>query len=233
MQTIAERLHIAHNAIRMAADAAHRDFHSVQLLAVSKTKPVSDIHLAYEAGQRKFGENYVQEGVQKVIECQSLSGIEWHMIGPLQSNKTKLVAEHFDWVQSVDRLKIATRLNNQRPASLPKLNVCVQVNLDDEDSKSGVQLDQAMSLMEEVNTLPHLCLRGLMAIPKAQANESEQAESFNRLNQLFKKSQGRFPNVDTLSLGMSADMSTAIKHGSTMVRLGTAIFGSRQKTQTS
>ncbi|MFC3092669.1 YggS family pyridoxal phosphate-dependent enzyme [Alteromonas sediminis] len=229
MQTIAERLDIAHNAIKLAAKAAHRDYHSVQLLAVSKTKPVSDIHLAYKAGQRMFGENYVQEGVEKILHCQSLSGMEWHMIGPIQSNKTKLVAEHFDWVQSVDREKIARRLDAQRPESLPPLNICIQINIDDESSKSGVGLDQADTLMAAVESLPRLTLRGIMAIPKANASDEERAHSFARLQQLFSHAQERFPQVDTLSLGMSNDMTTAIQYGSTMVRLGTALFGSRDK----
>lgn len=229
MQTIAERIDIAHNAIKKAAEAAHRNVHSVQLLAVSKTKPVSDIHLAYEAGQRKFGENYVQEGIEKIQQLQSLSDIEWHLIGPLQSNKTRIVAAHFDWVQSIDRQKIADRLNNQRPAGMPPLNVCIQINIDDEDSKSGANIEEAKQLMEHISHLANLNLRGIMAIPKAAANENQQAESFKKLNQLFLEAQTIYPQFDTLSLGMSQDLAAAIKHGSTMVRIGTAIFGSRNK----
>lgn len=227
MQTIAERLRLAQNTIRIAANNSQREYHCVKLLAVSKMKPVSDIVDAYAAGQRSFGENYVQEGIEKIQHLSKYDDIEWHMIGPLQSNKTKQVAEHFDWVQSVDREKIAIRLNNQRPNELPPLNVCIQVNIDDEDSKSGVKLAEIDSMVEYISTLPRLKLRGLMAIPAANASATQQAKSYTQLQEVFAHYQSRTPDFDTMSLGMSQDLAAAIAHGSTMVRLGTAIFGPR------
>jgi pyridoxal phosphate enzyme (YggS family) len=226
MQTIADRLINARQAIEDATAEAHRAPHSVQLLAVSKTKPVSDIRLAYEAGQRCFGENYVQEGIDKIQQLSELSDIEWHMIGPIQSNKTRVVAEHFDWVQSVDRVKIARRLNDQRPVTAPPLNVCIQVNIDDEASKSGIQPEAIDELADAISTMPQLRLRGLMAIP-APKQGAEQDKSLHRLATLFALLGQRYANIDTLSVGMSGDMANAIIHGSTMVRIGTAIFGSR------
>jgi pyridoxal phosphate enzyme (YggS family) len=227
MQTIAERLHSARKGIDKAATSAHRPPNSIKLLAVSKTKPVSDIMEAYEAGQRMFGENYVQEGVEKTQELAHLSDIEWHMIGPIQSNKTKVVAEHFHWVQSVDREKIARRLNEQRPSHLAPLNVCIQVNIDDEASKSGVSIDELDALVHFVSQQERLQLRGLMAIPKANPNETQQQQTLAKLNELFDHYRTLLSNFDTLSVGMSGDMAQAIQHGSTMVRVGTAIFGKR------
>jgi pyridoxal phosphate enzyme (YggS family) len=227
MQTIAERLHSARKGIDKAATSAHRPPNSIKLLAVSKTKPVSDIMEAYEAGQRMFGENYVQEGVEKTQELAHLSDIEWHMIGPIQSNKTKVVAEHFHWVQSVDREKIARRLNEQRPSHLAPLNVCIQVNIDDEESKSGVSIDELDALVHFVSQQERLQLRGLMAIPKANPNETQQQQTLAKLNELFDHYRTLLSNFDTLSVGMSGDMAQAIQHGSTMVRVGTAIFGKR------
>lgn len=226
MQTIAERLESARTRIEQAAIAANRLPNSVQLLAVSKTKPVSDIHLAYEAGHRLFGENYVQEGVEKVQALQELD-IIWHMIGPIQSNKTRLVAEHFDWVQSIDREKIAQRLNDQRPAGKPPIQICIQVNIDDEETKSGVHPQQLDALVKAVSAMPNLCLRGLMAIPRAHSSDAEQAEAFKRMQQLFEQYHTKLTNFDTLSMGMSDDLESAISNGSTMVRIGTAIFGKR------
>lgn len=227
MQTIAERLNSARKGIDQAANSAHRPPNSIKLLAVSKTKPVSDIMEAYEAGQRKFGENYVQEGVEKIQKLSHLENIEWHMIGPIQSNKTKVVAEHFDWVQSVDREKIARRLSDQRPDSMPPLNVCIQVNIDDEGSKSGVALSELASLVEFVRSQERLCLRGLMAIPKSNPSEEQQRATLSKLKELFDHYHTSLSNFDTLSVGMSSDMAEAIAHGSTMVRIGTAIFGQR------
>lgn len=227
MQTIAERLNSALKGIDQAATSAHRPPNSVKLLAVSKTKPVSDIMEAYEAGQRMFGENYVQEGVEKVQELSHLDDLEWHMIGPIQSNKTKIVAEHFDWVQSVDREKIARRLNEQRPDSLPPLNVCIQVNIDDEESKSGISPGELPSLIEFIESRERLTLRGLMAIPKANPSAEQQHKSLAKLKELFDHYHTSLSNFDTLSVGMSSDMAEAIQHGSTMVRVGTAIFGKR------
>ncbi|RDV29040.1 YggS family pyridoxal phosphate-dependent enzyme [Alteromonas aestuariivivens] len=228
MQSIAERLKAAQGRINQETALAHRPPNSVQLLAVSKTKPVSDITQAYEAGQRLFGENYVQEGVDKIIQLQALADIEWHMIGPLQSNKTKVVAEHFDWVQSIDRSKIAQRLNDQRPDSMPPLQVLIQLNIDDEDSKSGATPKQLEALIEQIEALPRLVLRGLMAIPKASPTVEEQQRTLGRLQQIFEHYHTKLANFDTLSVGMSGDLGPAIAHGSTMVRIGTAIFGARQ-----
>lgn len=227
MQTIAERIDSALQGITQAATSVHRPPNSVKLLAVSKTKPVSDIIEAYEAGQRMFAENYVQEGVEKVQQLAHLTDIEWHMIGPIQSNKTKVVSEHFDWVQSVDREKIARRLNDQRPDDLAPLNVCVQLNIDDEESKSGVKPDQLDSLIQFIKSQEKLCLRGIMAIPKANPSEEEQQCTLGKLKELYDHYHKSLANFDTLSVGMSGDMHAAIKNGSTMVRIGTAIFGKR------
>jgi len=193
-------------------------------------KPVSDIIAAYEAGQRLFGENYVQEGVDKVQELSHLSDIEWHMIGPIQSNKTKIVAEHFHWVQSVSREKIARRLNDQRPAHLPPLNVCIQLNIDDEQSKSGINKEEFGYLAQLIEGLPRLVLRGIMAIPKANPSTQEQQATLSALKEIFDQYHTSLSNFDTLSVGMSNDMQEAIYHGSTMVRIGTAIFGQRNDT---
>lgn len=228
MKTIAERLKSALERLKQSALDANREPNSVQLLAVSKTKPVSDIVTAYEAGQRMFGENYVQEGVDKIVELQELSDIEWHFIGPLQSNKTRLVATHFDWIESIDRIKIAKRLNEQRTPH-KKLQVCIQVNIDNEPSKAGVCVDDVATLAAQIATLNNLELRGLMAIPAANQSIEKQTMSFNHLNQIFIRLQAAYPSIDTLSIGMSNDMETAVKCGSTLVRLGTAIFGARSK----
>lgn len=227
MQTIAERINSALEGITQAATSVHRPPNSVKLLAVSKTKPVSDIVEAYEAGQRMFAENYVQEGIEKVQELEHLTDIEWHMIGPIQSNKTKVVAEHFHWVQSVDREKIARRLNDQRPDNLPALNVCIQLNIDEEDSKSGVKPNELDDLIQFIESQEKLCLRGIMAIPKANPSEEEQHHTLGKLKELYDHYHKSLTNFDTLSVGMSSDMNAAIKNGSTMVRIGTAIFGKR------
>ncbi|GAC03221.1 hypothetical protein GAGA_0356 [Paraglaciecola agarilytica NO2] len=182
---------------------------------------------AYEAGHRLFGENYVQEGVDKIQQLSELDDIEWHFIGPLQSNKTRPVAENFDWVHSIDRLKIAQRLNDQRSAH-KKLNVCIQVNIDNEASKAGVPPEDVNLLAEQISNMPNLTLRGLMTIPKAQQNAEMQRKSLSAMNALFVQLQTKYPQIDTLSMGMSNDMQLAIECGSTMVRIGSAIFGSRQ-----
>jgi pyridoxal phosphate enzyme (YggS family) len=202
----------------------------VKLLAVSKTKPVSDIVQAYEAGQRFFAENSVQEGVEKINTLNYLTDIEWHFIGPLQSNKSRLVAENFDWMHTIDRLKIAQRLNDQRTAWKP-LNVCIQVNIDDDANKSGVSAEDIEDLAQAIQLMPNLVLRGLMAIPKANQLKSEQLISFAKMTELFSQLQINYATVDTLSMGMSADMHNAISSGSTMVRIGTAIFGARNTTK--
>ncbi|MBT0585492.1 YggS family pyridoxal phosphate-dependent enzyme [Alteromonas oceanisediminis] len=227
MQTIADSLHCAQNLIAQSLNNANRPANAVKLLAVSKTKPVSDLRAAYIAGQRLFGENYVQEGVSKIEALQDLKDIEWHFIGPLQSNKTRLVAEHFDWVHSVDRLKIAGRLSDQRPHYKGPMNVCIQVNIDDEESKSGVSADEVGALADAVSSCVNLRLRGLMTIPNASQNNTQLDQSFQRMATLFTDLKGQYSTIDTLSMGMSGDLDQAISAGSTMVRLGTAIFGAR------
>lgn len=203
----------------------------VTLLAVSKTKPFADILKAYHAGQRQFGENYVQEGVEKIqlAQQQNLNDITWHLIGPLQSNKTRIVAEHFDWVQTIDRVKIAERLSQQRPDHLQPLQVLIQINISDENSKSGITPQQMEELAQQIINLPKLQLRGLMAIPAPTEDINQQTAVFNQMKVLLQQLQQRFPQqkIDTLSMGMTDDMQTAIACGSTMVRIGTAIFGKR------
>lgn len=200
---------------------------SARLLAVSKTKPASDIYALYKAGQRDFGENYLQEALGKQKTLAHLA-INWHFIGPIQSNKTRDIAGHFQWVHSVDRLKIAQRLNQQRPDTLPALNICLQVNIDEEPSKSGFSLDALAEVIEPLMSLEKLRIRGLMAIPKATRDVELQRGSFNRLRQAKDQINAQFGlGMDTLSMGMSGDLEAAIAEGSTMVRIGTAIFGSR------
>ena len=200
---------------------------NVRLLAVSKTKPVSAIEEAIQAGQKAFGENYVQEGVEKIAYFNQQADLEWHFIGPLQSNKTKLVAAHFDWIQTVDRLKIAQRLSEQRPAGKAPLNVLIQINISDEASKSGIAPEEMLALAKEIALLPNLKLRGLMAIPKPEHEPAQQKIALSKMQQLFNRLQTEFEGIDTLSMGMSDDMAAAIECGSTMVRTGTAVFGAR------
>jgi pyridoxal phosphate enzyme (YggS family) len=230
VETIAERLKSVQITVNQSTLDAHRPSNAVKLLAVSKTKPVSDIVHAYEAGQRLFGENYVQEGVEKIQRLQTLDDIgddiEWHYIGPLQSNKTRLVAEHFSWVHAIDRLKIAQRLNSQISTD-KTLNVCIQVNIDDDENKAGIRADQLNDFAKAISELPNLSLRGLMTIPKANQSQAQQTASFSHMSSLFEDLKKHYSSVDTLSMGMSGDMQNAINNGSTMVRVGTAIFGSR------
>lgn len=229
---IADRLQSALETINKVAQSVNRRTNEVRLLAVSKTKPVAMIEEAWRAGQRAFGENYVQEGLQKIQACQALTGIEWHMIGPLQSNKCKPVAEHFDWVQSVDRRKIAQRLNDNRPDTLVPLNICLQVNISGESSKSGLSAEEVLALADEIQSaMPRLCLRGLMAIPSNTDDNHKLGEEFYKMQGLFSQLQQSYDRVDTLSMGMSGDMALAIAQGSTMVRIGTAIFGARSPKQ--
>lgn len=199
---------------------------SVQLLAVSKKKPVSAIHAAMAAGQTAFGENYVDEGVEKIREIDD-SSLVWHYIGAIQSRKTALIAEHFHWAHGVDRLKIARRLAEQRPAHLPDLNICLQINLDNEPTKAGITLEELPELAAQCSTLSGIKLRGLMAIPAPRKLLSEQREVLSRLSTALQSLQSDHPDLDTLSMGMSADMEAAIAEGATMVRVGTAIFGAR------
>lgn len=199
----------------------------VKLLAVSKTKPLSSIRAAYALGQKAFGENYVQEAVDKYHALSDLTDIEWHFIGPIQSNKSRAIAETMDWVHSVDREKIARRLSEQRGASLPPLNVCIQVNISGEESKSGIPLAELDAMVALVTSLPNLCLRGLMAIPAPQENHATQCAVYAPLTQAFLALSQSHTSVDTLSIGMSGDLAAAIESGSTLVRVGTAIFGER------
>jgi len=228
--TIKQNLAQIQQSIQHAVQQAKRPESAVKLLAVSKTKPVEDIYQAYQAGQTAFGENYVQEGVEKIqYFAQTNIPLEWHFIGPLQSNKTKLVAEHFDWMQTLDRKKIADRLNEQRPHYKKPLNVLIQINISDEDSKSGIQPNEMLDLAKQIQNLPHLCLRGLMAIPAPTDDLATQEQAFTQMHTLFEQLKQALPNaqIDTLSMGMTDDMASAIQCGSTMVRIGTAIFGAR------
>ncbi|MBT9497841.1 MAG: YggS family pyridoxal phosphate-dependent enzyme [Zoogloea sp.] len=212
--------------IARAAEAVGREPAGVRLLAVSKTWPADSVREAAAAGQRAFGENYVQEGVAKVEALAGL-GLEWHFIGPLQSNKTRLVANSFAWVHSIDRLKIAERLSEQRDVHLPPLEVCIQVNVSGEASKSGVAPDDLPELARAVAALPRLRLRGLMAIPEPTSDVALQRARFASLRQLREQLNAGGLQLDTLSMGMSDDLEAAIAEGSTMVRVGTAIFGGR------
>ncbi len=219
--------------IEHAATSTGRQSQNITLLAVSKTKPISDIISAYQSGQRDFGENYVQEGVEKIQALRSYSDIYWHFIGPLQSNKSKIVAENFDWMHSIDRFKIAKRLNDQRPASMPPLKVCIQVNIDDDENKAGVSPQETETLLAQLSDLEKLELRGLMTIPKALQSKEQLTKSFARMTALYTQLKANYPTFDTLSMGMSGDLELAIEQGSTMVRVGTAIFGQRQKQKSS
>lgn len=226
MTTISAKLQAVLSRIETAARAAGRLPDEVALLAVSKTWPATRIREAAAAGQRRFGENYVQEGVGKAQELKSLN-LEWHFIGPLQGNKTRPVAETFDWVHSIDRLKIAERLSAQRPAELAPLQVCIQVNVSGEETKSGVSLAQLAELARGVANLPRINLRGLMAIPAPSEDTAEQRRAFRTLRDAYEKLKCDGYSLDTLSIGMSDDLEAAIAEGATMVRVGTAIFGER------
>jgi len=207
-----------------ACQQAERSAKQVTLLAVSKTKTSQMIEQAYLSGQRAFGESYIQEAVEKINQLHNFPDIIWHFIGPIQSNKTKLIAENFSWVHSVDRIKIAKRLNDHRSSKDTPLNVCLQVNISGEQSKSGVAVDELNDLIDVIQQCEHLTLRGLMAIPEKNAS----TQSFEKMQQLFNELQKKHPSVDTLSMGMSGDLTAAISAGSTMVRVGSAIFGARE-----
>ena len=226
MSAIASNLQAVRARIAAAALHAGRRPEEVKLLAVSKTWPASCVLAANQAGQSAFGENYVQEAVDKAQATAGL-GLEWHFIGPLQSNKTRPVAEHCAWVHSVGRLKIAERLSAQRPADLPPLQVCVQVNVSGEASKSGCAPEEALALCRAVSALPGLKLRGLMVIPEATDDPAAQRRPFRQLRELFTTLQATGLALDTLSMGMSHDLEAAIAEGATIVRIGTAIFGER------
>lgn len=228
MSDIAQQLDIVRRRIADAAREAGRAPDDVRLLAVSKTFPAENVRAAHAAGQRAFGENYVQEGVDKIAALDDLRAtLEWHFIGPLQGNKTRQVAMAFDWVHSVDRLRIATRLAEQRPAHLPPLNVCVQVNISGEASKSGVAPAETLDLLRAVHALPRLALRGLMAIPASAEGRDAQRAPHRALRALFDAARADGLALDTLSAGMSGDLEAAVAEGATLVRVGTALFGRR------
>ncbi|MDB5995519.1 MAG: YggS family pyridoxal phosphate enzyme [Pseudomonas sp.] len=227
MSTIADNIALVSSRIHAATLAAQRDEHSVQLLAVSKTKPAEALREAYAAGLRDFGENYLQEALSKQLELADLPLI-WHFIGPIQSNKTRAIAEHFAWVHSVDRLKIAQRLSEQRPADLPPLNICIQVNVSGEASKSGCTPVDLPALANAISELPRLKLRGLMAIPEPTEDRAAQDAAFAAVQSL--QASLNLP-LDTLSMGMSHDLESAIAQGATWVRIGTALFGARNYGQ--
>ena len=227
MSTIADNILQVSSRIQAATAAAGRVENSVQLLAVSKTKPAEALREAHAAGLRDFGENYLQEALSKQLELADLPLI-WHFIGPIQSNKTRAIAEHFAWVHSVDRLKIAQRLSEQRPADLPPLNICIQVNVSGEASKSGCTPTDLPALANAISALPRLKLRGLMAIPEPTEDRAEQDAAFAAVQRL--QASLNLP-LDTLSMGMSHDLESAIAQGATWVRIGTALFGARDYSQ--
>jgi len=230
MSTIAHNLQAVTQAIVAATAEAQRSPGSTRLLAVSKTFGADAVLAAVAAGQRAFGENYLQEGVDKIRAVRvalPAQQLEWHFIGPIQSNKTRPIAEHFDWVHTVEREKIAVRLSEQRPEGLAPLNICLQVNISGEASKSGVAPGDVLALARQVATLPKLQLRGLMAIPESTDEESGQRAAFRRMRELFDSLRAAGLELDTLSMGMSADMRAAILEGATIVRVGSAIFGAR------
>ncbi|KFX70610.1 hypothetical protein TMS3_0101320 [Pseudomonas taeanensis MS-3] len=227
MSTIAENIAKVGERIREAAQASQRDYAAIGLLAVSKTKPAAAVRQAHAAGLTDFGENYLQEALDKQAELSDLP-LSWHFIGPIQSNKTRPIAEHFAWVHSVDRLKVAERLSAQRPAQLPPLNICLQVNVSGEASKSGCTPQQLPALAQAVSQLPNLKLRGLMTIPQPTDDLATQHAAFARLRQL---QDSLNLDLDTLSMGMSHDLEAAIAEGATWVRIGTALFGARDYAQ--
>jgi hypothetical protein len=226
MTAILSNLQAVRRAVTEAATAAGRPRDAVRLLAVSKTFPAASVREAFQAGQTAFGENYLQEALDKIEALRELP-LEWHFIGPIQSNKTRPIVEHFAWVHGVDRLKIAERLSAQRPESMPPLNICLQVNVSGEDSKSGVAPEDVAQLASEVARLPRLKLRGLMAIPAPSDDVAQQRAPFVQMRELLAALNAQGMRLDTLSMGMSHDFAVAIEEGATIVRVGTAIFGAR------
>lgn len=229
MATISDNLQRVHERLQHACRQWGRPVNAVSLLAVSKTFPVEAVLEAARAGQTAFGENYIQEGVDKLLDARARGavGLQWHCIGPIQSNKTRLVAEHFDWVHTIDRAKIAQRLCDQRPEHLPPLQVCIQVNVDGGANKSGVEPAALLALAKEVAQMPRLRLRGLMCIPEPAPDMEAAREVFLRATGLFNALREQGHALDTLSMGMSDDLEAAIAAGSTLVRVGSAIFGRR------
>lgn len=231
MSAISHNLQAVHHNISVASQAASRKPDEVSLLAVSKTWGADAVLEAARAGQRAFGENYEQEAVTKMAAVKAAQpdlALEWHFIGPIQSNKTRSIAEHFDWVHSVDRERIARRLSEQRPAHLPPLNVCIQVNISGETSKSGVSVTEVPALASVIASLPRLRLRGLMAIPEPENDPKKQRIPFAQMKLLFERLRAQGFGMDTLSMGMTDDLPTAVAEGATIVRVGTAIFGQRK-----
>ncbi|MBT8090544.1 MAG: YggS family pyridoxal phosphate-dependent enzyme [Gammaproteobacteria bacterium] len=226
MIRVTENLRKIRDLLAISAVEAERDPETVRLLAVTKKQPLDKILAAASMGQRDFGENTVQEGVDKILAATE-SGLTWHFIGHLQSNKTRAVAENFDWVHSIDKLKVAKRLSQQRPTSLPPLNVCLQVNIDEEPGKSGISIDEAPELAAACMELSQIRLRGLMCLPRIRQEFADQRRPFARLRQLADALRDMGIDTDTLSMGMSADFRAAIFEGATIVRIGTAIFGER------
>jgi pyridoxal phosphate enzyme (YggS family) len=232
MTTIADQLYAVRAQIAAAAQQAGRAPEAVRLLAVSKTFPATAVREAAQAGQRDFGENYIQEGVEKIAALRAMPdmpALTWHCIGPIQSNKTRLVAEHFDWAHTIDRLKIAQRLNEQRPAQLPPLQVCIQVNVDGGSTKSGCSAQEAVELARQIAQLPRLQLRGVMSIPDPQPDAAAMLAVHRQVVAVFEtlRQLPGLERLDTVSLGMTADLDSAIAAGSTMVRVGSGIFGAR------
>ena len=225
-QQLTDNIAKVRSRVRESAEKCQRQESTILLLAVSKTRPADEIRDAADCGLRHFGENYLQEALDKIEQLQDLD-LVWHFIGPIQSNKTRPIATHFDWVHSVDRAKIARRLNDQRPESLAPLNICLQVNISGEDSKSGISPAELPALAQAVAQLPRLRLRGLMAIPEATDDVARQHADFSRLRELLEEVREMAAEADTLSMGMSADMEAAIAEGATIVRIGTDIFGPR------
>ena len=226
MKHLKENLNKVSARVTSACERAGRNPAGISILAVSKKHPVDRILALHQMGLAAFGENYVQEALAKIKIIQS-SKIQWHFIGPMQSNKTREVAENFQWVQSVDRTKILRRLSSQRPQHLPPLNICIQVNIDREPQKAGVLPDSLKELAVMASSLPNLCLRGLMAIPRAGSQLHDPSDSYQRMNTLFHDLLDEGLELDTLSMGMSGDLEAAIMHGSTMLRIGTDLFGPR------
>lgn len=227
MSTVSTHYKTVVNRLHQACKNAGREPHSVQLLAVSKTKPAELVRECYELGQRAFGENYLQDGLDKIDALADLSDLEWHFIGPLQSNKTRPVAENFHWLETLDREKIAQRLNDQRPEHMPALNVLIQINISNEYQKSGISATDLMSFAQTLSSLPRLKLRGLMCIPEATDDPARLRQQFEHMRDLSQTLISHYPEATTLSMGMSSDMELAVACGTTEVRIGTDIFGAR------
>ena len=233
MHNITDNINQVSASLQQSAQQFNRSVDEIMLLAVSKGQNSQALRLAWQAGLKNFGENYLQEALEKIAKLKDINPC-WHFIGPIQSNKTQDIARHFSWVHSIERIKVAHRLSQQRPEHLPPLNVCIQVNIDREASKSGVELEHCLELALAIHELPHLQLRGLMVIPQHRDQLDEQRQPYRRAAELLdnlKKSSAALTSLDTLSMGMSGDMTAAIAEGSTIVRVGTAIFGPRTQTK--